>query len=1541
MKKFFSFGKKKKKENDLKEKEEEGYDAVDDDYNEDGDDDTSAPAPAPVTRRDSRARFSTSLPSVHGGSGESVPTTQHGRSSGLATSSAAGSSPPSSSSSSSPATRPHASTVSHYASSTSSAGHAATSAAAGTSSPPLVTNKPFEGLGIGGAQAGDRSSIGRGSVERKVAAFSAFQAAQAPAPGPNATTKERSVTMNSTRPGSNQVPSGGGVAGAVASAAAASGAPRPTRRVELQRTRSHSHKREELNSNSSMPSKEKIELLFSKYLREQDLPREKKDVMKKWSSLDKWKQLQQQEQKEKDTEHEAKKQLLASGVPAGTPQVSGPIAVVHVNAGLPPLTATPTVSAPIMVTKPSEHVSTPTSPRKAAAQTSAPPRWKIMESQAFYISALQTEFTLRLVEALAQTLSRQAVTWQHQFEKLGGFAFMLKNLADLEKKTVRTDEEKLLISACISCLKVVMNNKKEGALKTIALGLDHPDVKTKIMVLELLTTVCMARAPYPPDPAPPLRSHTRGADCLILFRLIVEAMTNFKAVKREKARFNQLLVILKRSKSVELKTNALGLVNAVVNVPSDIDQRMHYRNEFIRLGLKRILKALKKEQLPEDLATQIEVYDEESRADQEELDQRFSDMGVDDIDDMHQVFTALSKSAKAAGLAPSLLSLMRHLCLFPVGEEGGVRAYVLAERLVQQVALQKSNIALDEVGGVHVNLEELSLAVKGASDSVALNRKLEALQAKMAESKKKKKQKDQLIIEKEAIIRLMDKQRQAERAKFEEQLKQKDVEAKEKMDDVLQQRTAEHLREREQWVRERDQWERERKDWAHDRNEWTRGRDEWTHQRDELEREKEELQKSRRKRMSGSTYQKPAGSAGGEVGDAAGAEAEAPPPLPASPRSRPRQTNNNSPGVQRQRRSGSFIGGSDGASPSRSPVLPRSGRGSLIGASGDDGPPPLPPTPAKAQQRASGDDELPTPAKVQLDALGFPVDDRPPSLPPTPGRSSSNADSPAPNNIAAYIASDEEYRRMKQLLAQLLGREGEVTLAVLKQIIEQRPAAVTAALSTPTPVAADAKPDDGGAGPNNSTTTAPDVAEAPAAPLRPRPRSRKIQKPSIKLKGYQWVKLPDAKIKNTVWGSFDFQKQIRFDWNEIEEIFAANPLPTKERSSGSTIVKPEARAHVLNAKKSQNIAIMLARLKQPNEVIKKAILSLDEMVLTKENIRMLHAFGPTAEEIDQIKDHVKKDSEKPPESRVALADPEQLFLELSSVSNLEERLRFFLYKLEFADKLAEIRPGVETVRVATTEFNNNKKWMQILELVLFLGNFVNEGTFRGGINGFKLSKCFGNGDQMMDVRGVDGRTTLLHYLAKIIRNEHMELLDFTDELSHCADAARVSLSSLKSDTSTLKYGRLDLIRAKDVLYILDETLVETEQLFKSVLTFYAEDPQCDPEEFFTVISSFCSAFEKAAEENEREKKASERAAKRAAQKEEKDKKVTLRRQPTRAGSAVGKMPLLDEEDEGVVDDILNTLREGSVFRHRRLGVSTDDKGQPNIAMNVLADFTKM
>jgi hypothetical protein len=57
---------------------------------------------------------------------------------------------------------------------------------------------------------------------------------------------------------------------------------------------------------------------------------------------------------------------------------------------------------------------------------------------------------------------------------------------------------------------------------------------------------------------------------------------------------------------------------------------------------------------------------------------------------------ALSKRAKDGGLLPMLLSVLRHLLLIPVDGENGIRTWVLAERLVQQVALQKEIIAIDD-----------------------------------------------------------------------------------------------------------------------------------------------------------------------------------------------------------------------------------------------------------------------------------------------------------------------------------------------------------------------------------------------------------------------------------------------------------------------------------------------------------------------------------------------------------------------------------------------------------------------------------------------------------------------------------------------------------------------------------------------------------------------------------------------------------------------------------------------------------------------------
>jgi hypothetical protein len=108
--------------------------------------------------------------------------------------------------------------------------------------------------------------------------------------------------------------------------------------------------------------------------------------------------------------------------------------------------------------------------------------------------------------------------------------------------------------------------------------------------------------------------------------------------------------------------------------------------------------------------------------------------------------------------------------------------------------------------------------------------------------------------------------------------------------------------------------------------------------------------------------------------------------------------------------------------------------------------------------------------------------------------------------------------------------------------------------------------------------------------------------------------------------------------------------------------------------------------------------------------------------------------------------------------------------------------------------------------VLFLGNFLNEGTFRGASYGFKLQallrvridhlfqryiqqlfwifsyslrrvRCcvcllLMNSLQLAETRASDGRTTLLHYLARLTTDKHQHLAEFIEDLTHSALAAR-------------------------------------------------------------------------------------------------------------------------------------------------------------------------
>ena len=112
---------------------------------------------------------------------------------------------------------------------------------------------------------------------------------------------------------------------------------------------------------------------------------------------------------------------------------------------------------------------------------------------------------------------------------------------------------------------------------------------------------------------------------------------------------------------------------------------------------------------------------------------------------------------------------------------------------------------------------------------------------------------------------------------------------------------------------------------------------------------------------------------------------------------------------------------------------------------------------------------------------------------------------------------------------------------------------------------------------------------------------------------------------------------------------------------------------------------------------------------------------------------------------------------------------------------------------------SSKLFLKLLEAVLKTGNRMNVGTARGGAMAFKLDTLL----KLADVKGADGRTTLLHFVVQeMIRSQKPAAAraapdiaaGLAAELTSVRKTATVDLDVLTTSVSGLSHG-LSRIRA--------------------------------------------------------------------------------------------------------------------------------------------------
>lgn len=271
-----------------------------------------------------------------------------------------------------------------------------------------------------------------------------------------------------------------------------------------------------------------------------------------------------------------------------------------------------------------------------------------------------------------------------------------------------------------------------------------------------------------------------------------------------------------------------------------------------------------------------------------------------------------------------------------------------------------------------------------------------------------------------------------------------------------------------------------------------------------------------------------------------------------------------------------------------------------------------------------------------------------------------------------------------------------------------------------------------------------------------------------KLKPFFWDKVSANSDQAMVWheiksGSFQFNEEMietLFGYNSTDKLKNANKKESTSKDPSPQFIL------ILEPKKSQNLAISLKALNVKIEEVCEALLEGNE--LPADLLQSLLRMAPTTDEELKLRLYTG--------DRSLLGPAERFLRAMVDIPFAFKRMDALLFMSSLEEDTSSIRESFATLEVASQELRNNRLFLKLLEAVLKTGNRMNDGTFRGGAQAFKLDTLL----KLADVKGTDGKTTLLHFVVQeIIRSEGVRAVRMARESGSLSSLT--TISSLNSE----------------------------------------------------------------------------------------------------------------------------------------------------------------
>lgn len=262
-----------------------------------------------------------------------------------------------------------------------------------------------------------------------------------------------------------------------------------------------------------------------------------------------------------------------------------------------------------------------------------------------------------------------------------------------------------------------------------------------------------------------------------------------------------------------------------------------------------------------------------------------------------------------------------------------------------------------------------------------------------------------------------------------------------------------------------------------------------------------------------------------------------------------------------------------------------------------------------------------------------------------------------------------------------------------------------------------------------------------------------------------WQELSPLNLtKDCFW--VDKQKKVDLNIDISEGLSQHFSLPNRSAHKVS-IGKSKISLRVLNNNTAQNLLISLRGLFKTfsHDQIKEHILTCDTTVLNSTFVNALIKYLPQDHEIKQLY-NMKSDG-------MQLADVEEFVANLGEIERIVLRLQCINFKIGYNEMVEDLKPDIQIGTAACEEILSSGKFGQILRIILSIGNFMNGPNSVGAV-GFELASL----SKLQEIKSTDAGQTLLHFIVEKIDQKFPNLLDFSKELMHAEEAARLHIDSM-------------------------------------------------------------------------------------------------------------------------------------------------------------------